>query len=524
MVAAWAGSERHFDAHTHFFNAQDVPVAGFMSKSVAHGIASPRLRELVVALAPIAEWLGKSALTPKAEFDQLCRRPDRGAKSLVLQSEDLDSEIERQRDETALQLYLEIRRRGNEIPRLFEAANSSARSVNPGFLVDRATTFSVDLVREALRDGGGQRGASTRIMSNQESEALSLRGMLQFVGFMLAPRHHNVRTFIRRFGEGSPRLPLSGCFAALVDFNYWLDCPAKASNLQDQVLLHERLSLLSRGFVMPLVPYNPWVDIEESDASLKLVEMAVNRHGHVGVKIYPPMGYYPYGNQAIKVDSPMSRPDPALLDRKLTALYELCDSLGVPVMAHASDSAGRDAAHDELAGPRGWAELRDRGPLLRRLTVNAGHFGGEREHPSGNWTEGFIEIMKNEGHLRVYGDLGYWTELAEGRAEFEDKLARVLSTRLNADETAADRVMYGSDWLMLSQEPGWPTYAERIAEIVHRLAAAPALASKVLGGNAMRCYGLTRDSGLGRLENLVSHHVEHGDGPPGWLQGQAGLV
>ncbi len=59
VQAAWARPERNFDAHTHFFNARDVPVAGFLAKSGAHSIPSDALRQLVIALAPVAEAHGQ---------------------------------------------------------------------------------------------------------------------------------------------------------------------------------------------------------------------------------------------------------------------------------------------------------------------------------------------------------------------------------------------------------------------------------------------------------------------------------
>lgn len=527
VVAAWGRPERYFDAHTHFFNARDVPVRQYLAKSVAHSVEPRRLRELIIALAPIAEWMGRAAVSPKAEFDQLCRQPELRTKSVTQQSDDLDAEIEQQRDEVARELYREILKRGPEIPRLFNESTGSGKSRNPSFLANQASVFSEEVVRDALRDGGSSRNLSTNKlsplsaskMSAEEAESMSMRGVLQFVGFMLSPRHHNLRTFIRKFSEGSPSMPLSGCFAALVDFNYWLDAPSKASNHEDQVRLHSLLSVLSGGFLLPLAPYNPWVDIKESDASLKLVKKGVNDFGCVGVKIYPPMGFFPYNNAQLKLLSPEPRPDLVLLDEKLAALYELCDSLGVPVMAHANDSAGRDAAHDELASSVGWTELTKKMPALTRLYVNAGHFGGALKHESGDWTDGFVSLMKNEGPLRVYGDLGYWGELAGDSAEVKNKIGRVLATKLSGSETVADRVMYGSDWLMLSQEPGWQSYANGIATIIRRLDADGTLAGRVLGDNVLACYGLSKTGGRGRLKKLVDFHAQHGlSGGPGWLQ------
>ena len=230
-------------------------------------------------------------------------------------------------------------------------------------------------------------------------------------------------------------------------------------------------------------------------------------------------GFFPYNNAQLKLLSPEPRPDLVLLDKKLAALYELCDSLGVPVMAHANDSAGRDAAHDELASSVGWTELTKKMPALKRLYVNAGHFGGALKHESGDWTDGFVSLMKNEGPLRVYGDLGYWSELAGDSAEVKNKIGRVLATKLSGSETVADRVMYGSDWLMLSQEPGWQSYANGIATTIRRLDADGTLAGRVLGDNVLACYGLSKTSGRGRLKKLVDFHAQHGlSGGPGWLQ------
>ena len=529
VQAAWRGSERYFDAHTHFFNAQDVPVAGFLAKSVAHSITDERLRQFVIALAPLAEVIGKTAMTAKDEHDALCGRGlqvGQRLKSLAEDTTDLDTEIERQSEERARQLYREIIRREPDIPRLFNQAADQAKSASVSALRNQVDRFSEELVIEAFRDGGGYRLPGTNKlvpqtkgrMSSSEATVASMRGALQFVRFMLSPRHHNLRTYIRRYAEQSPGLPLSGCFASMVDFNYWLDCPDRATNLQDQVRLHEQLAILSGGFLMPLVAYNPWVDIKEDDAGIKLVKKAVEEHGCVGVKMYPPMGFYPYGNVRIPVETAEPRPDSEALDRKLAALYELCDRLGVPVMAHANESNGRDNAHDVLASPVGWNDLVEKGPSLKRLTVNAGHFGGAHARAQDDWTDGFIRLMARQGGLRVYGDLGYWNELIES-APAQTKLKRALAVGLGAGESVADRVMYGSDWLMLSNEPGWELYAEEVGKVLRGMDSPKGVAAKVLGANALTCFGLSGGSNAEPLRRLVDHHIANGNAKgPGWLQ------
>ena len=89
---AWAGEERYFDAHTHFFNASDVPVSGFLAKSVAHSIEDSGQRQLLIELAPIVEVVGKTfAPTPAAEMEQLCNSAGRAAlMSLKAQSDELE--------------------------------------------------------------------------------------------------------------------------------------------------------------------------------------------------------------------------------------------------------------------------------------------------------------------------------------------------------------------------------------------------------------------------------------------------
>ena len=365
---AWSKPERYFDAHSHFFNAADVPVAGFLSKSVAHSIPDAKLRELVIALAPIAEFIGKTfAPSPKKEIDDLCSAAGgTSVMSLEARSAGLDAAIDARQSEVGSALFEEILRRDTRIPAIVNEAVQQTRGIRPNSILLDRPGFSREFVQESVRRGSAPVDVqSGRIrpmfkggLVSEEANLASIQNVFQFVGFMLSPRHHNLRTYIKRFSEGSPTLPLSGCFGAMVDFNYWLDCPAKAASMRDQVLLHEQMALLSNGFLMPLVAYNPWVDIQENDASVKTVEWAVKEHGCVGVKIYPPMGFHPYGNE----DNPLSgssepRPNLKTLDEKLAQFFAKCEELDVPVMAHANDSNGRDAPHDKLAGVKGWGLL-----------------------------------------------------------------------------------------------------------------------------------------------------------------------
>lgn len=523
---AWAKPERYFDAHAHFFNAADVPVAGFLAKSVAHSVKDDKLRALLIALAPIAELIGKTlALSPKQEVDQLCTAA--GASSIMsmqASSASLDRAIENYQGAVGDALFKEISRRTTDIPTIVTEAVLRVRGIRPNSLLLDRPAFSLEFVQESVRRGsaviepvsGRIRPMVKGALVAEEVRLASIQNAFQFVGFMLSPRHYNLRTYIKRFAKGSTTLPLSGCFSAMVDFNYWLDCPDKASSMRDQVLVQEQMALLSNGFMLPLVAYNPWVDILERDAGLKTVEWAVKEHGCVGVKIYPPMGFYPYGNELNPLsESTEQRPDLKKLDEKLAQFFAKCQELDVPVMAHANESNGRDFAHDKFAGVKGWGLL-DGLPSMKSLYVNAGHFGGATAHGSGDWAADFAALMNSAKTLKVYADLGYWDELLDSE-DARNRLRNVLQLPAAAGGTVADRTMYGSDWLMLSQVPGWEGYADGVAEVIRGFDPSGQLAKKVLGGNVLELYGLTKTSTRQNMQRLIAHYSQPGRNLPGWM-------
>ena len=52
--------------------------------------------------------------------------------------------------------------------------------------------------------------------------------------------------------------------------------------------------------------------------------------------------------------------------------------------------------------------------------------------------------------------------------------------------TVADRIMFGSDWLMLSREPGWSNYAAELFVTLEQHA--PEHVHQIFGANALRCF------------------------------------
>ena len=109
----------------------------------------------------------------------------------------------------------------------------------------------------------------------------------------------------------------------------------------------------------------------------------------------------------------------------------------------------------------------------------------------------------------------YWDELLDSQAA-RDRLRKDLQLPVGQG-TVADRAMYGSDWLMLSQVPGWEAYADGIAKVIRDYDSSGLLAQKVLGGNVLQCYGLAKNSTRQNLQRVKAYYSQPGRSLPGWM-------
>ena len=163
------------------------------------------------------------------------------------------------------------------------------------------------------------------------------------------------------------------------------------------------------------------------------------------------------------------------------------------MIAHANQSNGRDDAHDEFSSPKAWRTLLARYANRAQVPViDVGHFGGGAG--ASTWTKEFAGLMSEFTNASLYGDLGYWDELMCGSgkdpkcAAARTRLKEVLSVTVGS-QTVADRVMFGSDWLMLSQEKKWANYPAQLHGSISAIAS-PDVVAKIFGGNAERCFAL----------------------------------
>ena len=212
---------------------------------------------------------------------------------------------------------------------------------------------------------------------------------------------------------------------------------------------------------MPFYAFDP-----RADNSVEKMKTAIESQGFVGVKLYPPLGYKPIGND-----------DPDIEDA-LMRLYDYCCKNidePIPITTHCSWSAGvysnehvpgvtnikkyyRGMAHPSL-----WEEVLEKYP---RLKLNLAHFGGlgewevraKGDNPNENWIGPIITLIKK--HDNVYTDLSFHgittTDLA-------DEYKKQLLEKINGIE---NKILLGSDWYMSRMQCSLKDYWQEFESLI----------------------------------------------------------
>ncbi len=465
------------DVHAHFFNASDVPVRGFISECIGHN-APLLVRPLIREMAVLAEKIANLAPTALEEFKALTAlvNDTRSLSTSDLQGR-VDGWFQQERNSAAERVVEAVR--GSGFERTYREMVPSRTRGGPRI----STQEVIEVAREARQPPAGDPSRSL-----QDERALAARSNLEFLHYMLSARAANLRTYIDAFSSDDGSFGVDMVVGCLVDFDYWLERPPRSAH-DDQVVLHDYLASLHGGFMKPAVAYNPWTDIAQNGAGLKRVVRAWETGRFVGVKIYPPTGFMPANNAGVPVNTKKRRPDLKRLDAALMSFFATCADAGIPVIAHTAHSNGRDAEHDNFSSPTAWAGvLRRVAAATKTPVISLGHFGGD--DPATTWTIEFARLMRELPQIRLFGDIGYWDTLMCGNnPECEparNRLKEALALSISPSETVADRVMFGTDWLMASQIKGWQAYPTRIREALGAIAGANV--AGILGGNALKCF------------------------------------
>lgn len=263
------------------------------------------------------------------------------------------------------------------------------------------------------------------------------------------------------------------------------------------------------------------LDLDGVHRGLDLVRHAVEAGGFSGVKIYPPAGFLPMGN-ALAGGDPGRR-----LDAALHALYGYCEAMQVPILTHAAHSNGFEDGYDALAGPDGWKLVLQHYPDLRLSLGHFGHLhavGNDPSNPSSDsWPVEFIRLIDEYPH--VYADVG--NSKLPVSTKYRDTFMKLLVSLLG-DENPDDRqlrrrrrILYGSDYWMNNLAPDHDDFLTGFDDAI-RDRFDEQTHEAFMGRNALRWLGITDgddeiDTDNKNRQRLVDFYGPHD--APGWMTG-----
>lgn len=234
------------------------------------------------------------------------------------------------------------------------------------------------------------------------------------------------------------------------------------------------------------VAYNPYRDHWEGGQpgdALRVVRSAIENHHAWGVKVYPPSGYRPAGNDvsrragALFTRYPgrqwdaryrgLGRNRNAALDRRLEELLVWCIEKDVPVFVHSGtgEFEARKGYGIHNSNPRYWREFLEDHPEADgspcRLRLCLGHAGGDdfwfggSEHA--DWGREVYDLCRE--FPNVYCEITTHAELTDPakQAYFVDHLARLFAEPVDGRVAGhkhpqrfpfSEKLLYGTDWYL----------------------------------------------------------------------------
>ena len=344
--------------------------------------------------------------------------------------------------------------------------------------------------------------------SSDEMSLEWIRAQLRWVHLMLQPRQFHLNRYLAHIQsqELRPRLIVN----LLVDYDKWLnDQPHPASCHGQQVRFWSRISPDYRDQVdiRTFAGFDPLKHAEQRathetthlDDLLSYYRARTDpksKHVIHGFKLYPPMGFAPYGNTKEMFDSSKAPVDairrrwddePRLRDRQihvelneaLADFFARCSAERIPILAHARHSNEAGQCFGARAAPLGWEQVARANPGLR---LCLGHFAEAHDFAEGmkNWDHpelvppnswailgtGRLLALNEVIGAKVFADIGYMSEFLLAREDRGRRRAKLFFENLKKYcirfDPGCRYLMFGSDWIMLGREPRHELYVDAV--------------------------------------------------------------
>lgn len=491
------------DIHTHIFNGRDLPVTGFLRQVVLRSPDGPIERKYLTEsfLKLVSLILLSGTPSPERELRQLNEGTAIRTSDILDEDEHNVSKgiAEFQRQSGSANVGFRTDASDDQI--VLEQIESELR-LNLSFSATRnEADYSALLAREIYREGAGDRLASGRFRWSES-------GVLQTVRWagMLTRARSDIFNELKRLYGGVGQIKIFS--PSLVDLQSWMLPRDDVSDIRAQIDVTSKIAQLNKqDLILSFAPFCPLrAALEAEDSSdpnfntLRHVQYAMTI-GFAGVKVYPPMGFVPFGNADLP--EPQVRRWPkgggAALDAQLAKFYDWCVAEDVPIKAHANNSLAAQNCSGIYASPRNWeAVLSQR--KYRQLRLNLAHFGGFDEtrppkercpDPFGtDWEDVIVDMIERFPNL--YFDLGYWTEVLDTQSPEAAEVIDRMRTLISRSSLVAERMMYGSDWSMLGREPTHNYYTKSVKNALVQILPDAAQRDAVLGSNALRYLNIRR--------------------------------
>ncbi len=469
------------DVHTHVFNGSDLQIEGFFDHVVRRQTNDPHF------IAVVLKMLAKN-LSPS------------GSKELAALA-DVEVALRNCNGRTFGDIfYSHAQESYTQFLQALTAANNEVRGQR---YARPSTARRLDAYIDSLpRDYGKYQQRRARFAFLEPT----FEGNLNFVLQNFNYRYVNVYQYLMKYST-DPARKIDIMVAHLVDFDWPLGGGSTTTtSLTDQFRVMDKISQLTGGRVLCFAPFDPFKEVAHNlglttESSFANVKNAITQHGFVGVKIYPPMGFAPFGNATLRPNFwdrdwiPQSLRAIDLrqkFDAVLGDLYLWCAQNGVPIMGHASKTVGPSDDFQDLAGAEHWGPISNKFAGLR---LNYGHFG-MRKLSEQDQQPILESYMDNANGNFVYADSGYFSEVLDQEPQLEALLTKLYKTTSGKGDAAlSHRLMYGTDWEMIIREgPTSDDYLRKFekmyASIERNLGAKGKLANRFFGVNAVNYLGL----------------------------------
>ena len=292
----------------------------------------------------------------------------------------------------------------------------------------------------------------------------STKLLRRFVKKLTRFRFENVLEYQKIYSQNNDNILIC---PQIIDFSKWLDEEPNTS-LEQQFKLAELIQtksgVLNIHFFAPFDPAR--LVVENGNNYMELIEHYVMEQGFAGIKMYPPMGFLPYGNQLRGLsDFPehlRSRNFGKNLDEALSQFYDWANEYRVPILSHASHSNSPGGSHNKFADSENWR------PVLRQypnLKVCFAHFGGDMGSFSRKLSDSkdlrILELA--DEYPYIFTDTSYYDEILKSDIAWQIQSNQYIDYFSEKPEILK-KIIYGSDWLMLSLERNHQHYQNRITK------------------------------------------------------------